>query len=84
MKSQRRQQISDCEVSPTPLDRASLDYSLTNLESKGQRELTVKTSSSPSSASLWMVEDDVVEPKKIKKKRVVRRISKDDKSKSII
>lgn len=38
----------------------------TDLESKGHRERTVKTSSSPSSASLWMVEDDVVEPKKTK------------------
>ena len=61
--SQQQQQMPNCQVSLMPLNRTS-DYSPTHVESKRPWELTVKTSSSPSSASLWMVEDDVVEPKK--------------------
>lgn len=34
------------------------------MRTKGRRKLTVKTSSSPSSASLWRVEEEVVEPEK--------------------
>lgn len=59
--------IAQCLSCPSTEPRS--DSSPTNLESRGPRELTVKTSSSPSSASLWMVEDDVVEPKKTKSVR---------------
>lgn len=63
-------------------DRSLISHQLTRKAKDKGNSLTVKTSSSPSSASLWMVEDDVVEPKRTK--NVIKSVSKEGKSNLLI